>query len=570
MMSERRSLLWWILFLLTGLLWLVWLFFAARVSRADTAIPTPAPPPGARTAPVEVRPLPTPSPFPSPGGGGETRIVQETRNYHYHNHQIFLSAETVSGALDTALRHAVQGDVEGLSAALGGAGGAVGAAFQAVRAGIGGDLEGAARGVFPVAAGLAVPLFLLRLALYHWARLTGDEDSPIRVAADWVAALVWAVLAGPVLARLAALGFEIAARISGDWSALAVPPRLGPDVIGMLILGPILNVLLGLGYIGAMAAMIWAIVAGYGILYLLAVLGPIAGVARAVPHLRWLSGLWLRGAVMAALLPVAAGAALRALGMAAGAMHPGSGLAEAVVRLVWAWGAVGFLFAMAGTVSRLSAGGAAEAVGGTVRAAKGIIGMAVLAAGTGGIGAAAAPAAGAAGAAAVAGGSGLAGARGLSMIAEGLRQEALGRTLGLPGLAAQGAWQRELGRAWMQAEQAADRLRAMSFFEERVAAPLEERLDGGDPTGETAWAFRRFLQGYRDALREARGLPLRIPESPEEASGLAARWQGRLEREFREAFRRRADAGMVGGETFFAEGRRAALRHLAALQQEGT
>ncbi|MDW8185949.1 MAG: hypothetical protein RMM07_11930 [Anaerolineae bacterium] len=158
-----------------------------------------------------------------------------------------------------------------------------------------------------------------------------------------------------------------------------------------------------------------------------------------------------------AALPVAAGAALRALGMAAGTMRPGlrpgGGGGPPGVGL----GRGGLPLRQGRDGLRLSAGGAAEAVGGTVRAAKGIIGMAVLAAETGGIGAAAAPAAGAAGTAAVAGGSRLAGARGLSMIAEGLRQEALGRTLGLPGLAAQGAWQRELGRAWMQAEQAADR-----------------------------------------------------------------------------------------------------------------
>lgn len=551
----------WLRWILIALMLLAYLLGALmllfRGARADdgggTAIPTPAPPPGAKTVPVEIRPLPEPEPPGGSGPGGpspdrETRVVQETR--HYHSHQIYLSAETVSDALDAAFRSAARGDMEALNGAIGQSGGAAAAALQTLRGGIQGDLEGAARSVFPVAAGLAVPLFLLRLALYHWARLIGEEDSPLRVASDWIAALIWAVAAGPVAARVAAIGFALAARIPGNPQDLFIPPQLGLNVIGMAIFGPLLNLLLGLGYIAAVAAMLWALAAGYGILYILAILGPVAGVARAVPHLRWLSGLWLKGVVLASLLPVAAGAAIRALGMASGAIHLGSGLTEAVVRLVWAWGAVGFLFTMAGAAARFSAGGAMEMVGGVVRAAKGIIGMAILAAGTGGAGLAV----GAAGAGALS--SGAAAGAGMDLVRQGLQEEALGRVLGLPGLAAQGAWHRELGRLWVREAAAVQTLETMRFFEERVAAPLERQV-GDDPTGEEGWMFRQFLHGYRQALREAGGGW--APPGADEA--FAARWQNRLWSGFREA-RGRLDAPMVGGETLRTAGYRQALRDL--------
>ncbi|GEM_PF-2509828 len=536
----------------------------------DTVVSTPAPPAGTKTAPIEVRPLPTPEkpatdpctivgkagcpglsapPGGSPGGspGGETRVIHETRNYHYHSHQIFLSADTVSSALDGALRASMRGETEALNASLGRAAGATGAALAALRVGVEGDLSAVGRSVFPFAAALAVPLFLLRLAIFHWARLVGDADAPLRVASDWIVALFWAAASPFLTGKVAALGFEIAARVFGDPLSAAgafQPPSL-PALAGMLMLGPLLNLLVGLGYIAGIAALLWALAAGYALLYLLAVLGPIAGVARAVPHLRWLSSLWLKGVVLAALLPVAAGAVMKAATLASPGLAFSSGLAAALGRLVFLYGAVGLLFSMAGAAARFSFAGAAEAAAGTVRAAKGIIGMAVLAGGGGAL----LPAAGTA----LAGASGM--AAGAGMIREGLRQEALGRALDLPALTAAGAWEREVGRLWMQAAAA----EAPARFEARVIAPLyREALAREDAEG---WAFRRFLEGYREGIAPALRAGLLAPPADE---GAAREWQARLRAAFGEAWRRYGDGNLVGGEAFRELGRQRAAEEIPA------
>jgi len=506
------------------------------------AIPTPAPPAGEKTAPIEVRPLPTPEAPSSPAS--ETRIIQETRNYHYHSHQIFLSADTVSSALDGALRASMRGETEALNASLSGAAGAAGATLSALRGGIEGDIAAAGRSVLPFAAALAVPLFLLRLVLFHWGRIVGDEDSPIRVAADWIAALFWAAASPVLTAKVAALGFDLAARVFGDPLAGGFPMPSLPNLAGLLILGPLFNLLLALGYIGGIAALLWALAAGYAALYLLAVLGPIAGVARAVPHLRFLSSIWLKGLVVAALLPVAAGAVMKAAALASPGMAFSAGLAAAVGRLVFLYGAVGMLLSMAGAAARFSLAGAAEAVGGTVRAAKAIIGAAALA----GVGL---PGLAAAGAGTAAAGTAL--GVGAEAIRHGIAREAAGRALGLPGLAAAGAWEREAGRLWMQAAAPA----VHAAFEARVMAPLyRESLDWDRDEG---WAFRSFLEGYREGLAPALRAGILAPPADEAA---ARAWQERIREAFREEWARYRDGDLVGGATFRALGRQRAAESI--------
>ncbi len=65
-------------------------------------------------------------------------------------------------------------------------------------------------------------LFLLRLALYHWGRLVGEEDSGLKVIGDWVTAGVLAVVSGPFLDMVVRLGWWMQGKVLGETSGLAL------------------------------------------------------------------------------------------------------------------------------------------------------------------------------------------------------------------------------------------------------------------------------------------------------------------------------------------------------------
>ena len=85
-----------------------------------------------------------------------------------------------------------------------------------------GDYARAAQSSLPVAAALAPALFLLRLALYHWGRLLGEDDSGLQVIGDWVTAGVLAVVAGPFLDMVVRLGWWMQGKVLGETSGLAM------------------------------------------------------------------------------------------------------------------------------------------------------------------------------------------------------------------------------------------------------------------------------------------------------------------------------------------------------------
>ncbi|MBU0510071.1 MAG: hypothetical protein KJ638_00005, partial [Chloroflexi bacterium] len=84
-----------------------------------------------------------------------------------------------------------------------------------------GYYQAIAQSGLPTAAALAPALFLLRLAMYHWQRLFGDDDSVVRVLGDWVTAAALAIAAGPFLDLLVRLSWWASGKMLGETAVLA-------------------------------------------------------------------------------------------------------------------------------------------------------------------------------------------------------------------------------------------------------------------------------------------------------------------------------------------------------------
>jgi hypothetical protein len=88
-------------------------------------------------------------------------------------------------------------------------------------------------------------------------------------------------------------------------------------------------------------------------------------------------------------------------------------------------------------------------------------------------------------------------------------------------------------------------------------APLyRESLDWDRDEG---WAFRSFLEGYREGLAPALRAGILAPPADEAA---ARAWQERIREAFREEWARYRDGDLVGGATFRALGRQRAAESI--------
>ena len=389
------------------LLWVA--LFQCLVFWAVAAVPLPLsqvnPPPGPTppgTPIVTAVPFPTPSPgnappqptgTPTPGNNGG--IIQQI-------FQVVFSSETLADALAEAFNNAAEEEAEALSAQTAQWALILGEVLQAPSEDY---YQTIAEASVYTAAALAVPLFLLRLALYHWQRLSGEDDSATKVIGDWVTAGVLAVAAGPLLDLVAALGWWITGATLGETTALAQEFVTNISIFsvagavaqvtwfsGLLVIG------VALGGLLAMAGMLFAFAVAQAALFTLAVLAPPLAVAGVLPQMRWLRALWLKAVSLLALMPIVAGGIFKA-SVTLGLFFSGQGLLSILIRLLWLWGATGLLLALAGILSRVTLSAGVEAFGQLTSAVKAVVSTAVLA-GT------VATGAGAAGAGASGGGAG--------------------------------------------------------------------------------------------------------------------------------------------------------------------
>jgi hypothetical protein len=396
------------------------------------------PPPNALIAPLydDTGPGDVP-PDDDDDGGGVIRSI--TQIFH---HLVF-PAETISEALTGIFNRAAKRETRKMGEEVARWTGVLGEIVQAPSQG---DYSRVAQSSLPVAAALAPALFLLRLALYHWGKLLGDSDDGLRVVGDWLTAGALAVSAGPFLDLVIRLGWWMVGKVIGEAGGLAMEfvraTTATSAILGLAnltFLGGLISIGLSLGSLLALAGLLFSFAAANAVLFILAVLAPPVAIASVLPQVRWLRALWIKAVLLIALLPVVAGGIFKA-GLSASALFTKGGLLSAVIRLIWLWGATGFLLSLSGILSKMTLSASGDAVKGMVNAAKQIVS----------IGALAASGIGAVGAGAGAAGAGAAGSTGATT---GLGAASMSASAG--GLGGSEAAFNHLGAAQSHSQQAA-------------------------------------------------------------------------------------------------------------------
>lgn len=343
----------------------------------------------------DITPSPPPTATPTPPGGGGPVVTSITEIFH---HLVF-PAETISEALTGIFNKAADKEVNAMSEEVARWTQAIGEIIQAPSQG---DYSKVAQSSLPVAAALAPALFLLRLALYHWGRLLGDDDSGLRVVGDWVTAGALAIVSGPFLDLVVRLGWWMVGKVIGETSGLAVSFVQATTATSWLLgianltfLGGLISIGLSIGSLMAIAGLLFAFSSANAVLFILAVLAPPLAIASVLPQARWLRSLWLKAVILIALLPIVAGGVFKA-GLAAGTWLGQQGLLSAIIRVIWLWGATGLLLSIAGILGKMTITTTADAFGQLVKAAQQIVAIGALAASGAGAGAVGAAGAGAA------------------------------------------------------------------------------------------------------------------------------------------------------------------------------
>jgi hypothetical protein len=363
-------------------------------------------------------PIPTPlvTPTPTPGGGGGVTTI-------FYN--LLFPSKMISDALGKVFVDAADAQSRQLVEQYAQWYQAIGDIMQAPNAG---DYSRFAQSSWPVAAALAPALFILRIALYQWNRLVGEEDSAARAAGDILTALILAVLCGWFLDMVVRLGYWMAGAAVGESGDMAISfiksmsvdsiiQNLANDSATLSFMSGILFIAVDLGALLAVAGMLIAFAAANAGLFLLAVLGPSISVVSAIPQMRWLRSLWLKAVTVIAFLPLVAGGVFKASVYMANIFTPG-GILALIIHVIWLWGATGAMLSLAGILGKLTISTTADAAGQVVKAVSGIVTTAALAAtGVGAVGAVGGVAGGAAGLGAAGGaGGGAGGAAGLGAV----------------------------------------------------------------------------------------------------------------------------------------------------------
>jgi hypothetical protein len=369
------------------------LFLGVQSVEAAGTLATGTPPPA-------LEPTPTPEPDGTSGGDTSTTVTTVTNIFHH----LLFPAETISEALGKVFMDAADSQSHQLVEQYATWYQAIGEIIQAPSAG---DYARVAQSSWPVAAALAPALFILRIALYNWNRLVGEEDSALKAAGDILTALILAVLCGWFLDLIVRLGWWMTGAAIGEAGDMAINFVKAYSVQGVIenvasigAFGSFLGIMIiavELGAILALAGMLLAFAAANAGLFLLSVLGPSIAVASVLPQMRWLRSLWLKALTVIAILPLVAGGIFKASTYMTNVFTPG-GILALFIRLMWLWGATGAMLSLAGILGKFTISTTTDAINQLVNAVKGVVTTAALAAtGVGAVGAAGGLAGGAAG-----------------------------------------------------------------------------------------------------------------------------------------------------------------------------
>jgi len=301
-------------------------------------------------------------------------------------HHLVFPAETISEALGNIFMKAA---TENEQASLGEISIWTSVLANVIQAPARGSYSDVARSSLPVAGSLAVGLFVLRLAMYHWKRLLGEPDSPLQVLGDWLTAGVLAVSCGSFLDMIVHLGWWMMTAVLGETSSLAVKfvnamvstsftPVITSPAGSVTFMQGLMSITLALGALLAVAGLIFAFGVSQATLFVLAVLGPGFAVASVIPEVRWLRSLWVKGVVLVAIMPIMAGGIFKAGILASTYLLLPGGILAGIIRILWLFGAAGMLMTMTGILGRITLGSAGETLGKMWDAAKGIVGTVAL------------------------------------------------------------------------------------------------------------------------------------------------------------------------------------------------
>lgn len=425
---------------------------------------------------------PPPKETPPPPGGGVTTIISQTFSTIVHN--ISFPAYTISEALLTIFRNALRTEQNKYLTQMDLWVGVLATLFSGP---VKGGYAAISADMLKIAAGLAPALFILRLAIYNWNRLIGEQDDALRAVGDWLTASVLAIIAGPLLDQMVSIGFwmmNMAVGSAGNLAKNFVHSITVTDFIASFAMysffGAIIAMLLLVAALLAVAGLVLAFASSQAALFLLAAVGPVFMLAGVIPQMRWLRGLWLKAAVVVCLLPLLAGIIFR-VGIDVAVQIRSAHLLALVFRIIWLFGATGMLLAVSGTLAKMTFGTAAETFGKMVKAGKAVIDTAVLAGSTvasGGI------AAGAAGVGALGGAGAVVEASGGTMLGAGSGSSVMASvTGGLPGAlgslaAAQASYQKADAAQMFGLDRTAARYRSEGHQHEVAArqAELEARM----------------------------------------------------------------------------------------------
>ena len=400
-------------------------------------------------------PQPNSTPIPPASGGVITSITASISNVFHH---LVFPVQTISDALLEIFNNALKKEQQATSAQEEIWIAAFSALFQPPAAGVYTDI---ANGGLKVAAGIAVALFVLRLAIYNWNRLLGDDDSAVKVAGDWVTAGILAIVAGPLLDLINRIGWWIMGVVLGNAASLAKSFADGlvapwdSSFANTTFIGPIITIALLIASMLAIIGIIVAFASGHAVMYVLAAIGPTMMVSGVIPKIRWLRGMWFQAVVVVALLPVAAAAVFKAGIEAAASLN--SGIIQEIFRVLWLFGITGFLLSISGILGKFTLGAAGDAFGKVVSAGKAIIESAVLAGSAIATGGASA-AAGGAGALAAGGGGALGGGGGAAALGGGAAKAGSGAIGGFSATQHLQNAQASLGNADVASSLGMDRL----------------------------------------------------------------------------------------------------------------
>ena len=358
--------------------------FLALMSLSSLAMA--APPAQTPTVAYDITPTP-PTPTPTPPGEEGSVVTSISQVFH----RLVFPAETISEALARIFDKAADKEVRAMSEEVARWTQVIGEIVQAPSQG---DYSKVAQSSLPVAAALAPALFLLRLALYHWGRLLGDDDSGLRVVGDWVTAGLLAIVSGPFLDLIVRLGWWMVGKVIGEAAVLAISfvesttaTSILLGIANLTFLGSLISISISIGSLLAIGGMLFAFASANAVLFILAILAPPLAIASVLPQARWLRSLWMKAVILIALLPIVAGGVFKA-GLAAGTWLGQQGLLSAIIRVIWLWGATGLLLSLAGILGKMTISTTADAFGQLVKAAQQIISIGALAAsGVGAVGA---------------------------------------------------------------------------------------------------------------------------------------------------------------------------------------